>query len=166
MSVSANVNIAAIGDDSKACAFLDRTKEKKPHRWRDKGDENCPVRPRGSMSARCREATSRKCFWRDCCKPRPKLIILDEPTRGVDIGAKSEIYRIIETFAHNGTGVLVIRSDLPELVGITDRVVVMRDGRIEGEVGGSTGTPITSKNHRHRNRHRGTRRPPLREARP
>ena len=52
----------------------------------------------------------------------PKILILDEPTRGVDIGAKSEIYSIIDDLAKSGTAVLVISSDLPEIIGICDRV--------------------------------------------
>jgi ribose transport system ATP-binding protein len=73
----------------------------------------------------------------------PKVLILDEPTRGVDVGAKSEIYRIIDELAARGLGVLMISSDLPEIVGICDRVLVMREGRIAGEVGGATGVAIT-----------------------
>ena len=61
---------------------------------------------------------------------RPKLMILDEPTRGVDIGAKSEIYRLINEIAGTGTAVLVISSDLPEALGISDQLLVMRGGRI------------------------------------
>jgi len=76
----------------------------------------------------------------------PKVLILDEPTRGVDIGAKSEIYRIIDDLAQRGIGVLVISSDLPEIIGICDRVLVMREGSIAGEVGGATGAPITQQN--------------------
>jgi ribose transport system ATP-binding protein len=63
-------------------------------------------------------------------------LILDEPTRGVDIGAKSEIYRIIDDLAQTGAAVLVISSELPEVVGIADRVVVMREGETRGEVVG------------------------------
>ena len=76
----------------------------------------------------------------------PKVLILDEPTRGVDIGAKSEIYRIIDELAQKGIGVIVISSELPEIIGICDRVLVMREGHIEGEVGGTGGTPITQEN--------------------
>ena len=68
--------------------------------------------------------------------------MLDEPTRGVDVGAKSEIYRIIDELAHNGIAIVVISSDLPEILGIADRVLVMREGRIAGEVGGATGAAI------------------------
>jgi ribose transport system ATP-binding protein len=76
----------------------------------------------------------------------PKVLILDEPTRGVDIGAKSEIYRIIDELAERGIGIIVISSELPEVVGICDRVLVMREGRIAGEVGGPGGKPITQEN--------------------
>ncbi|QWW20447.1 sugar ABC transporter ATP-binding protein [Schaalia sp. 19OD2882] len=68
---------------------------------------------------------------------RPSLMILDEPTRGVDIGAKSEIYRIIFEAAAAGTAVLVISSDLPEALGISDRLLVMREGRIVAELDGA-----------------------------
>ncbi len=76
----------------------------------------------------------------------PKVLILDEPTRGVDIGAKSEIYRIIDDLAQRNIGVVVISSELPEIIGVCDRVLVMREGRIAGEVGGRNGGPITQEN--------------------
>ncbi|WP_182422079.1 sugar ABC transporter ATP-binding protein [Aureimonas sp. ME7] len=68
---------------------------------------------------------------------RPKVLILDEPTRGVDIGAKSDIYQLIDDLAKSGAGVLIISSELPEVVGICDRVLVMRDGAIAGTVTGA-----------------------------
>jgi ribose transport system ATP-binding protein len=77
---------------------------------------------------------------------RPRVLILDEPTRGVDIGAKSEIYRLIDDLARKGVGIIVISSELPEVVGICDRVLVMREGAIAGEVGGPGGPPITQEN--------------------
>ena len=76
----------------------------------------------------------------------PKVLILDEPTRGVDIGAKSEIYRIIDELSQRGIGVIVISSELPEIIGTCDRVLVMREGHIAGEVGGPGGAPITQEN--------------------
>jgi len=76
----------------------------------------------------------------------PRVLILDEPTRGVDIGAKSEIYRIIDELAQRNIGVIVISSELPEVIGICDRVLVMREGHIEGEVGGPGGRPVTQEN--------------------
>ena len=76
----------------------------------------------------------------------PKVLILDEPTRGVDIGAKSEIYKIIDSLAAKGVAILVISSELPEVIGIADRIVVMREGEITGEVGGTTGIEPTQEN--------------------
>jgi ribose transport system ATP-binding protein len=73
----------------------------------------------------------------------PKVLILDEPTRGVDIGAKSEIYRIIGDLAAKGLGIIVISSEMPEIVGICDRVLVMREGVITGEVGGPESPDIS-----------------------
>jgi len=64
----------------------------------------------------------------------PKVLILDEPTRGVDVGAKSEIYRIIGELASRGVAVIFISSELPEIVGICQRVLVMREGRLIGEI--------------------------------
>ncbi|MET0743551.1 MAG: sugar ABC transporter ATP-binding protein [Microvirga sp.] len=77
---------------------------------------------------------------------KPRVLILDEPTRGVDIGAKSEIYRLIDELARRGVGVIVISSELPEIVGTCDRVLVMREGRLAGEVGGPGRPPITQEN--------------------
>ena len=62
----------------------------------------------------------------------PKVLILDEPTRGVDVGAKAEIYGIIRMLSASGMAIALISSDLPELVGLADRVTVMREGRMSG----------------------------------
>ena len=63
-----------------------------------------------------------------------RIIILDEPTRGVDVGARAEIYGLIETLAANGLGVVIISSDLLEVIGASDRILVMSGGRISGEL--------------------------------
>jgi putative multiple sugar transport system ATP-binding protein len=65
---------------------------------------------------------------------KPEVLILDEPTRGIDVGAKYEIYTIIQNLADSGKGVIVISSELPELLGICDRVYAIAEGRITGEV--------------------------------
>src|SRR3984893_16046700 len=76
----------------------------------------------------------------------PRVLILDEPTRGVDVGAKAEIYVLIQQLLEKGMAVLFISSELPEIVGVCDRVLVMREGEITGEVGGQTGIEITQQN--------------------
>lgn len=63
----------------------------------------------------------------------PKLLIADEPTRGVDVGAKCEIYRLLRELAAHGVAIMLISSDLPEVLGLSDRVLVMRNGRLAGE---------------------------------
>ncbi|WEK55962.1 MAG: sugar ABC transporter ATP-binding protein [Candidatus Cohnella colombiensis] len=65
---------------------------------------------------------------------KPKILILDEPTRGIDVGAKFEIYNIINRLVEHGVAVIVVSSELPEVMGICDRILVMRDGTITGEV--------------------------------
>ena len=64
----------------------------------------------------------------------PEILILDEPTRGIDVGAKYEIYTIINQLASEGKGIIFISSELPEILGICDRIYVMRDGKIVGEM--------------------------------
>lgn len=65
----------------------------------------------------------------------PRILLLDEPTRGVDVGAKSEIYRMMGQLAQQGVAILMISSELPEVVGMSDRVYVMCEGRLAGELG-------------------------------
>jgi ribose transport system ATP-binding protein len=70
----------------------------------------------------------------------PKLVVIDEPTRGVDIGAKQQIYRFIVALAAEGRSVIVISSEMTELIGVCHRIIVMRNGRIVGEVAGDAMT--------------------------
>jgi ribose transport system ATP-binding protein len=69
--------------------------------------------------------------WVRACR---RVLILDEPTRGVDVGAKMEIYRFIRELADQGVGVLMISSELPEIIGMSDRVIVMSEGMLTGEL--------------------------------
>ena len=68
---------------------------------------------------------------------KPRVLILDEPTRGVDVGAKREIYNLIHRLADEGTAIIVISSELPEIIGVCERVVVMREGQTVAELAGS-----------------------------
>ena len=68
----------------------------------------------------------------------PKVLIVDEPTRGVDVGAKAEIHTLLADLARRGTAVLVVSSDLPEVLAVADRILVMRDGRLTGELPAGT----------------------------
>lgn len=73
----------------------------------------------------------------------PQIIILDEPTRGIDVGAKAEIYKVLRELANSGVGIIVISSELPEIIGLCDRVCVMYEGKMCGEL---TGEDMTERN--------------------
>jgi ABC-type sugar transport system ATPase subunit len=65
---------------------------------------------------------------------KPKVLLMDEPTRGIDVGTKAEIYRLIRELVAGGTTVVAVSSELPELIGMSDRIIIMHEGRIAGEV--------------------------------
>ena len=64
----------------------------------------------------------------------PRILIVDEPTRGIDIGTKAEVHRLLSTLARRGVGILMISSELPEVMGMADRVLVMCEGRVTAEL--------------------------------
>jgi ribose transport system ATP-binding protein len=68
---------------------------------------------------------------------QPRVLLLDDPTQGIDVGAKADIYELLRTLREQGVATLLVSSELTELVNVADRVLVMRDGRIRGEVSGS-----------------------------
>jgi ABC-type sugar transport system ATPase subunit len=63
----------------------------------------------------------------------PKVLIMDEPTRGIDVGAKAEVHALMSALAQEGIAILMISSELPEIIGMSDRVIVMCQGRVTGE---------------------------------
>jgi len=62
----------------------------------------------------------------------PRILILDEPTRGVDVGAKKEIYNIINELAAKGVAIIMVSSELPEILGMSDRIMIIREGTVRG----------------------------------
>ena len=70
----------------------------------------------------------------------PSVLILDEPTRGIDVGAKSEIYKLINALAEKGMAIIMVSSEMPEIISMCDRIMVMREGRIAGEMDGKDAT--------------------------
>ncbi|WP_238475124.1 sugar ABC transporter ATP-binding protein [Azospirillum cavernae] len=145
MSVQDNINFYVCGGDARGAGVLDRSRGKQRALDAIKGlgiRVDRPTTNVGSLSG----GNQQKVLLSRWLEVGPRVLILDEPTRGIDIGAKAEIYRTIDQLARNGVGVLVISSELPELIGICDRILVMREGHIMGEVGGDSGTAINQEN--------------------
>jgi ribose transport system ATP-binding protein len=145
MTVSENINLAVIGRDARPGGWLDRARARARALGAIKALSIRVSGPEAQVGA-LSGGNQQKVLLSRLLETQPKVLILDEPTRGVDVGAKSEIYRIIDELAQGGAAVLVISSELPEIVGIADRVVVMREGETVGEVGGDTGVAITEEN--------------------
>ena len=74
---------------------------------------------------------------------KPRVIILDEPTKGIDIGSKAAVHAFMAELAAQGLSVIMVSSEIPEVLGMSDRVIVMREGRIVAEVAGAAMTPET-----------------------
>jgi ribose transport system ATP-binding protein len=72
----------------------------------------------------------------------PKVLILDEPTKGIDVGSKSEIYKKIRALADSGIGILIVSSELPEVIGLCDRIIIMRQGKYAGQFTGPCGEEV------------------------
>jgi len=141
MSITENVNISVIEKDARPAGLIDfRTGARRAA----KAVEALSIRAQsvsintGSLSG----GNQQKVLLARLLETAPKVIILDEPTRGVDVGAKSEIYRLIDQLARQGIAIIIISSELPEIIGVADRALVMREGRIAGEVTASAKEPI------------------------
>lgn len=135
MSIATNVSALDIGRISNGMGFIQRRKEMKRA---DELGRRLKLRANsvGDAVSTLSGGNQQKVALAKMLSVEPQVIFLDEPTRGVDVGAKAEIHRQIRELARQGVGVVVISSELPELIGVSDRVLVVREGRITGEVEG------------------------------
>ena len=135
MSIASNVSALDIGRVSNGMGFIERRKEMKRA---DELGRRLKLRANsiGDAVSTLSGGNQQKVALAKMLSVEPEVIFLDEPTRGVDVGAKAEIHRQIRKLAREGVGVVVISSELPELIGVSDRVLVVREGRITGEVEG------------------------------
>jgi ribose transport system ATP-binding protein len=142
LSIRDNINTMVLGADARFGAVVDLAKSSVRAR---SAIQSLSIRApsEGTWVGALSGGNQQKVLLSRLLQPRPRVLILDEPTRGVDIGAKSEIYRIIDELALSGLGIIVISSELPEIVGVADRVLVMRSGRIAGELDPRAGQPLT-----------------------
>lgn len=133
LSVSGNINISMMKQNSNRFGILSKKSEDeraasgiRDFRIKTPNAEKKIVELSGGNQQKCIVAR-----WMGT---QPKVLILDEPTKGIDVGAKSEFYHMICAFAKQGIGVILISSELPEVIGLSDRIIVMKSLRIVGEV--------------------------------
>ena len=131
MSVLHNFSLAALGALSRA-GFIDRGAER---RMAEEGVQRFRVKTSSveEIAGRLSGGNQQKIVLGKWLANNPKLLILDEPTRGIDVGAKAEIHRLMCELAAAGVAILMISSELPEVLGMSDRVLVMREGRLVAE---------------------------------
>ena len=133
LSVSGNINISLLKQNSNSLGFVSTRKEAEAA---EAGIEafNIKTPSPEKLIVELSGGNQQKCIVARWMGTRPKVLILDEPTKGIDVGAKSEFYRMICEFAKQGLGVILISSELPEIIGLSDRIVVMRNRKVSGEV--------------------------------
>jgi ribose transport system ATP-binding protein/rhamnose transport system ATP-binding protein len=133
-SVAWNFAASSLGKDASEYAIPHRHEEQRSHSVVDRfkvvvNDVGLPI---SSLSG----GNQQKILIGRILENDPKVLILDEPTRGVDVGAKAQIYRTLRMLADSGMAILVISSELIEIVGLVDRAFVMRDGQLAAELSG------------------------------
>ena len=139
MSVAANASLANLGAVSRA-GFVNRQAERREaeqHVRRLRIKTSSVLAPVGSLSG----GNQQKVALARWLSIEPRVLILDEPTHGVDIGAKAEIHDIVGTLAERGVAIVMISSELPEILGLSDRIAVMRQGALAGVLERHEATP-------------------------
>ena len=139
MNVLQNFSLATLGKLSRF-GFIDRAAERK---LAEDGVARFSVRASSveQISGRLSGGNQQKIVLGKWLAANPRLLILDEPTRGIDVGAKAEIHRLMGELAKQGVAILLISSELPEVLGMSDRVLVMREGRFVAEYARAQATP-------------------------
>lgn len=133
MDVKNNINISLLDQHANRFGVIDTKAEDEAAR---KGIEDFRIRTPNAEKkiVELSGGNQQKCIVARWMSTNPRVLILDEPTKGIDVGAKSEFYQMICQFAKQGLGVILVSSELPEVIGLSDRIIVMRERRIVGEV--------------------------------
>lgn len=133
MSVGSNMTLAALSRFSGTLSVLDDAKEQSTIQQfiaQLRVKTSSPELAIGRLSG----GNQQKAILAKCLLLNPKILILDEPTRGIDVGAKYEIYKLINQLVQQGIAVIVISSELPEVLGLSDRILVMHQGQIKADL--------------------------------
>lgn len=133
LSISDNINISLLARNSNRFGFVSRKKEEQ---IAGDGIRNFKIKTPSPEKkiVELSGGNQQKCIVARWISTNPKVLILDEPTKGIDVGAKSEFYQMICEFAKQGLDVILISSELPEVIGLSDRIIVMKGRKIVGEV--------------------------------
>jgi ABC-type sugar transport system ATPase subunit len=139
MTVQQNIGLAALRRQSRAGLFINFTGERRNAVDMIQRLRLRPPRPRHLVQT-LSGGNQQKTVLAKWLLLAPGVLLLDEPTRGVDVGAKEEIYHLIEAAAEAGAAVLFVSSEMPEVLGLADRILVMHEGRLAGELTRSQAT--------------------------
>jgi ribose transport system ATP-binding protein len=131
LSVCENIGLPNLARWSRGGIVSRRVEREQAHRW--VGELRIKTPHADERVVRLSGGTQQKVVLARSLAADAKLFVMDEPTRGVDVGAKVEIYELMNRLTDAGAGILMISSDLPEVLGMSDRIYVMRRGRIEAE---------------------------------
>ncbi len=133
LSVAGNINISLMKQNSNKLGIISAKKEAKEA---DDGIRNFRIKTPSpdKKIVELSGGNQQKCIVARGVATHPKVLILDEPTKGIDVGAKSEFYEMICEFAKQGLGVILISSELPEVMGLSDRIIVMKSLKVSGEI--------------------------------
>ena len=133
LSVAGNINISLMKQHSNKLGVISAKKEAKEA---DNGIKNFRIKTPSpdKKIVELSGGNQQKCIVARGVATHPKVLILDEPTKGIDVGAKSEFYEMICEFAKQGLGVILISSELPEVMGLSDRIIVMKSLKVSGEI--------------------------------
>ena len=133
LSVSGNINVSMLDDNSNKFGVVSNAKEDAVAK---QGIEEFAIKTpsKDKKISELSGGNQQKCIVARWMATTPKVLILDEPTKGIDVGAKAEFYHMIVNFAKQGLGVILVSSELPEVISLSDRVVVMRARKVSGEV--------------------------------
>jgi ribose transport system ATP-binding protein len=133
MSLRHNLGLTGLGRHRLAGAFLNRARERQDAEQMIRELRIRPPDPRQAVQ-NLSGGNQQKAVLAKWLLLRPRVLLLDEPTRGVDVGAKEEMYRLVEQAAAAGAAVLFVSSEMPEVLGLADRILVMHEGRLTGEL--------------------------------
>ena len=131
-NVTINTSLASLGKLSSKMGVIDKEKEQKVAKDYVKAMKtkvSSVNQSVGSLSG----GNQQKVLLSKWMFTEPKVLFLDEPTRGIDVGAKYEIYQIMNDMVEEGKGIAMFSSELPELIGMCDRIYVMHEGKVVGE---------------------------------